>query len=159
MVDARDAAVVARAAIADVVARYAIAVDTRDNDLYRSCFWPDATFTSGDVVMTGELLLDPQQRAAHAPSRVMTGGAIGLDVVEASSHVCGMPSITVVGSTGTATTNCVAHLSGRRDGKAALLVRGLIYRDELIERVGEWRIRRRVHSCTWIRDVPVSDVR
>jgi hypothetical protein len=152
-------AVVARAAIADVVARYAIAVDTRDNGLYRSCFWPDATFTSGDVVMVGEQFLDPPQRAAHTPSRVMTGGAIGLDEVAASSHMCGMPSITVVGSTGTARTTCVAHLSGRRDGEAALLVRGLIYRDDLTEHGGEWRIQRRVHSCTWTRDVVVTDDR
>jgi hypothetical protein len=148
--------IAARSAIGEVISRYGVAVDGRDNALYRTCFWPDATFMTTGRTMRGKEFLDPAQRAARAPIRELTGGPTGLDTLLASSHVMGATATEVAGSTAITRTTCVAILHGERDGVAASLIRGVAYDDRFECRGGEWRIIERVHSAHWMGDAAVS---
>jgi hypothetical protein len=121
--------IAARSAIGEVISRYGVAVDGRDNALYR---------------------------AARAPIRELTGGPTGLDTLLASSHVMGATATEVAGSTAITRTTCVAILHGERDGVAASLIRGVAYDDRFECRGGEWRIIERVHSAHWMGDAAVS---
>ena len=50
----------ARAAIRDVIVRYARGVDTRDFELVESCFWPevDGEFGGGKLTVLGKWMHD-----------------------------------------------------------------------------------------------------
>jgi hypothetical protein len=143
-----------RLAIAEVVGRYGVAVDTGDNDLYRSCFWPDAEFRSGTVTMVGEQFLDPLQRVQHAPKRQMTS----LDRTTRSTHAMCGTTMDVTGGAAVATTTCIVHLLGTRDGDSAMVVRGITYVDRFARRESQWRIQQRRHEVHWMYDAQSLDI-
>jgi len=122
-----------RAAIHDLLVRYASAVDRRDWPALAACFTPDAHadygFFSGDL-----------------PSVV---GAIraGLEQFAHTMHFLGDQLIEVAGATATSETYAVCY---HRRGDQDLTV-GVRYLDDLVRRRGRWLIGRRVMTVEWQR--------
>jgi uncharacterized protein (TIGR02246 family) len=135
MTDAHETA--ARAAITDVLARYARGLDRRDFAEVADCFAADA-------------------RAEYSGVRLESGvDAIvahvrGVAQLDATTHLFGLPVIDVDGDEARSEIAATAILAG--DGRVR--VRGLRYRHRLVHRDGRWRIAELVHSLAWEFDAP-----
>jgi hypothetical protein len=131
-------AVAARAAITDVLARYARGLDRRDFDEVRACFTPDATAEYGGVQLA------PGADAVIAFVR-------SLEHLDASTHLFGLPVIDVAGDEARTEVGAIAVLVGG----GRVRTRGLRYRHRLVRTDGAgWRIAELVHSLHWQTDVP-----
>jgi uncharacterized protein (TIGR02246 family) len=128
-----------RAAITDVLARYARGLDRRDFAEVAACFTADATAEYGGVV------LPPGVDAIIAHVR-------GVEHLEATTHLFGLPVIEVDGDEARAELSATATLvSG-----GSVRTRGLRYRHRFVYRDGRWRIAELVHSVHWMFDAPAS---
>jgi hypothetical protein len=126
-----------RAAIRDLMLRYAAGLDRRDFAMVRACFTEDVQAEySGRV-------LDPGVDAIIAY-------VSGLTELRASMHVVANVLVELRGGTASSETYTVAYLVDARDGDEVIHVRGLRYRDELVREDGGWLIRRRVHTPEWM---------
>jgi ketosteroid isomerase-like protein len=126
-----------RAAIQDVILRYARGVDRRDLDLVASCFLPDALYEGA-----------------------MAHGAIGdalaalrdrMTRYDATMHFIGNQLIDITGDAASSETYAVAYHRLTENGDAKLFSVGVRYCDELIRDRDQWRIRRRVVTTVWER--------
>ena len=70
---------------------------------------------------------------------------------EASTHLLGGVVLETAGDAVSARSTVVAYLV--RGG--SVRVRGLRYQDRLVRDAGEWLIAERVHSLSWMSEVPV----
>jgi hypothetical protein len=143
-----------RAALTELVHRYAVAVDRRDNRLYRSCFLPDATFDLEGVVKHGEDFLDPTKRLKPEEIR----GIAGIDRVERSTHAMTDVLIELDGDNATIESVVIAYLIGPRDGDPAMVVRGVRYSDNAVRRGSEWKIAHRRHQFMWMFDTKATRI-
>ena len=125
-----------RLEIEDVIVRYAIAVDTQDDEMLAGCFTDDA-----------------QASFAGVPA-----GPGGPAIAAFLASLRGVP---VIGSTHRF-TNIVVDLDGDeadvqssgavygvRGEPLQLHIRGITYRDRFVRTPAGWRIARRVHSAAW----------
>ena len=130
---------VAQQEIRDVLIRYTRGIDRADDDLVRSCYWPDAHDDHGEYQggLDGFIEFLATMRAYFA--RTM--------------HFVGNQLVEVDGDTAHAESYCVAyHRREAHDGKPAHdLVMGLRYVDRMERRDGEWRIADRVCAFDWNR--------
>lgn len=141
-----DAALVAwladRAAIRDVMHRYAAAVDGKDWDRVRACFTPDATcdymWFSGDLTT----ILGHIER--------------GLAPLVSTTHLVGNHLAEIDGDTATAETYTLCHHRHRTADGFADRVVGLRYVDALVRTADGWRVRRRDVAVDWQRIDPVT---
>jgi uncharacterized protein (TIGR02246 family) len=131
----------ARAAITDVLARYARGLDRRDFVEVAACFTPDATAEYGGV------RLEPGVDAIVAHIR-------GVEHLDATTHLFGLPVIEVDGDEARSEIAATATLVV--DGRVRM--RGLRYRHRLVRRDGRWRIAELVHSLHWAFDVPARTI-
>jgi 3-phenylpropionate/cinnamic acid dioxygenase small subunit len=126
-----------RAAIQDLMLRYARGVDRKDLDLVASCFRPDAsyegTLASGTIA---EALLRLRDRMAR---------------YDRTMHFIGNQLIEINGDTASSETYAVAYHRLTEDGIARLFTVGVRYLDALARDGEEWRIRRRVVQTDWQR--------
>ena len=130
-------AAVDRSEITNLLARYALALDTRDWELLASCFAPDATF-----------------RFAHAGDVSGTEGIIAvcrrsLEPLDGSQHLVGSASIDVDGDL----ARLVVPLPGAAreaglEGGGLYVVAGT-YVDELRRTGAGWQIRHRELRRVW----------
>jgi ketosteroid isomerase-like protein len=131
----------ARAAITDVLARYAQGLDDRDFAAVGRCFTEDAQATFSGLVL--------------APGRdAIVAHVAGLATLAASTHLLGLPLIDLAphGSSAVVTTTAVAHLVADAD-RGPVRTRGLRYRDVFV--LGEtWQISERVHRVDWMVEQP-----
>ena len=140
---ARLAALLDRAAIADLLARYARAVDARDLAAVASCF-------TADAVYEGSLGHGTIADAVAALERAMAR-------YQRTLHLLGAPVIEVDGDRGRAETYCVAyHRTADATGPRDLTV-GVHYRDDVVRHDGRWRICRRDVTTVWRCDDPVEE--
>lgn len=126
-----------RADIADLCARYAVALDSADWALLRTCFADDAEVVYGD---------GPPLRGPHAVEEVCRGA---LDPLDASQHLVGTVLVDVDGDD--ATSTCYLHAQHVRHGTPGgdtFVVAGT-YRDRLRRRPDGWRIVHRTLEVTW----------
>ncbi len=124
------------AAIQQVIASYALAIDERDFDRAGACFAEHAEATyAGVEVPAGR---DAIRAWLEASS----------DFV-ASTHLLATPVVEVDGERARTVTSAVAFLLRERDGELRLHTRGLRYADTLERRDGAWRIVRRTHEALW----------
>lgn len=123
-----------RAAIVDVLARYARALDDRDFDAVARCFTVDARATFDGVVL-------PRGRAA------IVEHVRGLASMSASTHLLGLPVIDLDGRIAEVETTAIAVLVATPTGP--IRTRGLRYRDVFV-RDGTWLIAERVHRVDWM---------
>ena len=129
-----------RAAITDVLARYARGLDRRDFAEVAACFTADASAEYDGV------RLAPGVDAIIAFVRP-------LELLDASTHLFGLPVIDVDGDEARTEVGAVAVLvAGGR-----VRTRGLRYRHRLVRVGGEWRIAELVHSLYWQTDLPAVE--
>src|SRR5262245_26778979 len=131
-------ALVDRAAIQDVLHRYARGVDRKDLALVASCFTPDAAYEG--ALAHGTV----QDALARLEAR--------LAVWEATMHVMSNQLIDLAGDEAHGETYTVAY----HRGASGELVVGVRYLDDLVRRDGRWLIHRRVVALDWQRETPAG---
>jgi ketosteroid isomerase-like protein len=129
-------ALVDRAAIQDVLHRYARGVDRKDLTLVASCFTPDAVYE-------GSLARGTVQEAL---ARLETRFAAW----ETTMHLMANQLIDLAGDQAHSETYAVAY----HRGPGGELVVGVRYLDDLVRRDGRWLISRRVVALDWQRETP-----
>ena len=127
-----------RAAIHDVIMRYALSIDRRDWRMLADCFTPDAYAEYGGVPA------GPGVAKILAHVRSIEGMAV-------STHFMENQRIEVSGDDATAETYAISHLPWGRGERPTMRVRGLRYNSELVRQDGRWRIRRHMHAVDWER--------
>lgn len=125
--------------IAGVLTRYAIAIDSRDWDLFRTCFTPDVAADYGDIgVWNGVEEITAFMVEVHSGP---------------SLHRLSTMAITLDGDRATARTY-VDALVLMEDQKTGANSHGY-YDDELVRTDAGWRIAKRSHTgvrLVWIND-------
>jgi hypothetical protein len=125
-----------RAAIRDVLMRYAQGVDRADLEQVASCFTPDADYQGSLAQGTiGNAL--PALRAARAR-------------FESTMHFMGNQLIQLRGDEALCETYAVAYHRLKAEPERALVV-GIRYLDDLVRQGNVWRIRKRVAKLEWQR--------
>jgi ketosteroid isomerase-like protein len=135
-----------RAAIRDLLLRYARGVDRKDLALVASCFTPDATYEGALASGTARDAL------AALPAR--------MGRYESTMHFIGNHLIEFAGDTATSEAYAVAYHRQQLGGRAVDLVVGIRYLDELVRRSDQWLIRHRQVRREWTRSdavVPPPD--
>ena len=119
------------AAIRDVLARYARAVDRMDWELLRSCYHADATDVHGGVTFTLDEFVAYLQERLPKSSRTF--------------HFLGQQLIDVEGDVAWAETYCIARHRDEPEGAPPEDLEVCVrYSDRLERRAGEWRLAHRV---------------
>jgi 3-phenylpropionate/cinnamic acid dioxygenase small subunit len=136
--EARLAALQDRLDVQDVLVRYAMALDSHDWELLRTCFLPDAVADYGALEGRNEGI----EEIIAACHRALGG-------LDSSQHLIGNAVVQVDGDTATAT--CYLHaqhylVSG--SGVNTFVVGGT-YRDRLVRTPDGWRIEHRALETTW----------
>lgn len=131
-----------RAAIAEVLARYARAVDARDLPGVGACFTADAAYD-------GSLGRGTIATVLPALAEAMTR-------YERTLHLLGAPAITVDGDGATADTPCVAFHRLVDAGGPRDLVTAVRYVDALVRDGDGWRIAGRRVQIEWRRSERVA---
>jgi len=131
-----------RAAIHDVMLRYARGVDRRDLDLVAACFLQDASYegalASGTIA---EALVRLRERMTRYDSTM---------------HFIGNQLVELDGDTANSETYAVAYHRLTGDSRGKLFTVGVRYLDELIRDANGWRIRARVVKMEWQRSEALS---
>ncbi len=123
-----------RAAIGDVLVRYATATDGRDWDLWRTCFTDDA-------------VLDYDTSGVFDPGGFVDHAAAALAKMSTTQHYVVNHVIDLDGDRATSRSYALAQHVSARDG--SLFSLGGVYHDEFV-RTGEgWRIAHRRFRASW----------
>lgn len=123
--------------IEDVVLNYARAHDLHDAELLASCFAPSARW-----IFQGKHVYEGVESIVACISQFFDTGWSN------STHMVGRPSIALDGTRATVQTFCIAGLAEAPGGR--VLVRGILYTDEFVERDGRWLIDVRLHEPKWM---------
>jgi ketosteroid isomerase-like protein len=126
-----------RAAIQDVMLRYARGVDRRDLDLVASCFTPDASY---EGALARGTIADALARLRDSMARY-----------DSTMHFVGNQLIEISGDSARSETYAVAHHRLSESGVSKLFTVGVRYVDELRRDGERWRIQRRVVHTDWQR--------
>jgi 3-phenylpropionate/cinnamic acid dioxygenase small subunit len=135
-------------AIISVLTRYARAVDTRNWDLYKSCFTPDAII---DYSASGGVRAERDQATAWVSAAI--------EPFTMSQHLVMNHEIEIDGDSARSYADFYNPM-GRPDGKGglALLFVGGAYVDRLERRAGEWFIVERTEKMYWFTGTWPEDV-
>jgi hypothetical protein len=133
----------ARAAIHDVILRYARGIDRRDFDLVAACFAAHATVDYGDF-FRGEV------------GGLIAAMAEGLAGFPTTMHLMGNHLVELDGDRATSETYAVAYHRRTSAPQPFDLTTGVRYLDELAREDGRWRITRRVVKYEWRREDAVT---
>ena len=129
-----------RAAIRDVLLRYARGVDRRNLAMVRSCFAPDCAY---EGTLARGTIADALASLAERLGRYA-----------GTMHLMGNQLITVDGDAATSETSCVAY--HRLADGGTDFVTGVRYLDDLSRDGDDWRIRRRAVRLDWQRHDAVA---
>ena len=135
-------ALAARAAIGNVIVRYALAVDSRDFDALRDLFTPDARAKYGDWFDDSgvDKIIPFVSGVAH---------------FEVTQHFFGQSLIEVRGDEADARTySNNHHFYTDDDGQRYAIVQGNLYTQRFVRRDGEWRIADLTLTVLWERQEP-----
>lgn len=134
-----------RAAIRDVMVRYARGLDRRDFDLVRTCFTADATADYGAGA----------QEALGIDRIIATVQAV--ERFQFTMHFMGDQTIDLHDDHADVETYAKDHLRYTVDGHDYDMTGGLRYVDRFVRQNGEWRIAARVMHTDWRRLDPVVE--
>jgi len=127
-----------RAAIQDVLLRYARAVDRRDVDGVAACFTADASYKGS----LGEGAIEVALRALRER----------MTQYSSTMHFLGNQLIELAGDHATSETSAIAYHQFERDDCRHNRAVGVRYLDTLLRTPSGWRICRRVVTLEWQRD-------
>ena len=139
---------VAKDAIADLLARYCRGIDRMDLDMVRDCYHADATDEHGSFSGTvGEFLVWVHRL---------------LRKYDATAHHIGRPLIEFTSPTRARSETYGFAVHRSTDGPPELnLVTGFRYLDVIDQRGGDWRISSRIATTEWVLPVdewfPIAD--
>jgi uncharacterized protein (TIGR02246 family) len=134
-----DEEVADRAAIQNLISKYAIALDTLDADMYASVFAPDAEFTFGGNTYTGRQAI----RGVITGIRESDAGRpASNDPPPKRYHAITNTYIEFVGENEARHQSYWQTISGPSSGPFAVGAMG-VYKDMLVKIDGEWLIRKR----------------
>jgi 3-phenylpropionate/cinnamic acid dioxygenase small subunit len=127
-----------RVEINDLLARYSTALDSRDWELLRDVFVPDATCDYGTLGTPGSV------------EEIITLVRSTLEGLDATQHLVGNIVVALDGDAATAETYLIAqHIRHGAPGGADYLIGGR-YSDVLARTPAGWRIARRaIHRMWW----------
>jgi ketosteroid isomerase-like protein len=132
-----------RAAIHDLVMRYARAVDRRDFAAVAACFTRDAAYRG---MLSQRDVADALRELGSSLARYHT-----------TQHFMGTQLVELRGDDASCATYAIAHhFHDAEDGQRELTV-AVVYEDELARREGAWLIRRRTARTLWVRDTRVGE--
>ena len=136
-IDSTVRALADRAAIHDVVLRYARGVDRRDLALVASCFIPGAAYDGGLGQGTIETVLDALRQR--------------LERYESTMHVIGNQLVELLGDHASSETYAVAYHRFTLDNVPKLFTVGVRYLDDIVRQEEGWLIARRSVKTEWQR--------
>jgi pantothenate kinase len=126
-----------RMEIIDTATRYATGVDTRDRDVYRSCFTDEI-----DLDMSGMGMGEPMKVSAD----VWADQALSLvSNFEATQHIITNHVITIEGDRAT----CVAYVQAQHYNPQNMYTVGGYYTNTLVRTPEGWKISKLKLSPTW----------
>jgi ketosteroid isomerase-like protein len=138
-----------RLAIQDLIARYAVIVDSRDFDALDAVFTPDARI---DFTAFGG--------PAGSPPEIRKFLADSLGIFKRTQHLMGLPLITIDGDRATARTPCTNPMVLDDAGSTKVWLIGLWYDDELVRTPDGWRFasrrQERCYSVVGLPDLPLG---
>ncbi len=143
-----------RAAINDLIIRYAEAVDNRDNDALASCFTDDAEVSFAGVPVPGR-----GGAAVVAFLNSLGDGGPPPATPIKTSHLFTNVVIKLEGDE--ADARCSASVYSVRGDPEQVRIRGVSYRDRMRRTPEGWRISKRAHSVAWegaAESVPVTPI-
>jgi 3-phenylpropionate/cinnamic acid dioxygenase small subunit len=128
-----------REAIRALQTRYALALDSKDWDLLRTCFTENAVADYGALAAVNEGREAIVERCLRA-----------LDGLDSSQHLLGNHWVEVDGDT--ARAGCYLHAQHHLVSPSGLntFVVGGTYRDEIVRTAEGWRIARRTLEASWL---------
>ena len=132
-----------RGEIAELLARYAIAVDERRFDDVGACFTEDGQATYSGV------RLEPGRAAIVAHLSPLVD-------IPMSQHVVGTTSITVDGERASAVSYTTVHAVRPTADGHEVVHRGLRYDDRLIRTSAGWLFSERYHQVLWSTTDPTT---
>ena len=132
-----------KAAIRDLMARYARGVDGRDPDLLASTFTSDAYTDYGEWDGKGR---DNIVNWIMRPS----------DTNFRSTHFMGDQAIQINGDSAEVETYAVAFGIHYVDGTPSVVMTGLRYVDKMVRQDGQWLVRHRVLHHDWRGNAPAD---
>jgi SnoaL-like domain len=125
--------------VRELLERYFMAGDTRDEDMLLTCFAKDGEMSldlaDGRVVVT-------RDRIGEGPRNLMSG-------LRNSVHALSGSVLKLDGDQGTGTVLAVSYLAIGDAVGGTLKVRGLRYDDEYVREDGRWVFRKRHHAVLW----------
>jgi uncharacterized protein (TIGR02246 family) len=130
-----------RAAIHDLMLRYARGVDRQDLDVVASCFTPDAAYDGALGRGTIREALEALRRALERYASTM--------------HFIGNVTIELAGDRASSETYAIAYHRLRGDERRQYVV-AVRYQDDLVRREGRWLIARRLARRAWERYEPLE---
>ena len=132
-----------KAAIRDLMARYARGVDGRDPDMIATTFTSDAYTNYGEWDGRGrENIVNWIMRPSTSHSR--------------STHFMGDQVIQIDGDTAEVETYAVAFGVRDVDGTPSVVTTGLRYVDKMVRHSGQWLVRHRVLHLDWRGNAPAD---
>lgn len=140
--DAAVRALLDRAAVHEVMLRYARGVDRRDLDEVAACFTPDAVY---DGALSGSTIGDALARLREVMERYTS-----------TLHFVGNVVVELAGDTAACETYAIAYHRLRAAPRQQRVV-AVRYLDALERREGRWLIVRRVVRREWERSEEIAD--
>jgi uncharacterized protein (TIGR02246 family) len=136
-------ALIDRAALHDLISRYAHAIDGRDLEMLLDCFDEDAVAEyDGGVVLEGRAAIQAFMRRAFRD---------GIGMETPSTHMMTNTLIDLDGDAAALRTSAIAVLTNRPE---RVVVRGLRYTDRCVRWKDRWRFVHRRHEADWEFDAP-----
>lgn len=143
-------------AIADVLYRYTVALDTRRWGDLENVFTPEATMVVAAADVGDRIAINDE--VANGREAVIGTIRSILDGMDATQHVCAQPLIDVDGDSATSTSYLHEQHYFLGDQGPETLETGGIYIDTLIRTPHGWRITERVlQNLYWNGDVTLID--
>lgn len=131
-----------RVALADLAARYAVAVDAREFERLREVFTPEARLDTGRSERVGiEQIIEAMG---------------GLRRYTATTHVVGQQVVDPFDGFVTGITYCSAHHLSGPPGEQTDKVMHIQYHDRFVRVDGGWRIEERRLDVRWTDEQPVG---
>lgn len=145
-----DVDVADRLAIQDLIARYAVVVDSRDYDGLDDLFTADASI---DFTAFGG--------PVGSPAEIKTFLAANLGIFSRTQHMMGLPTISLDGDRASARTPCNNPMMlTDADGTSKVWLIGLWYDDSLVRTTSGWRFssrkQERCYSVVGLADTPLG---